>query len=93
MHPIEHLIYFSRSLWLLCFRCHPIVFLFSNTRAMIGPAPGHHGFEDVYGSRFHLIHHAVLRTNYGTRGYMDRYFGTFTLKDEPETSDRAPTHE
>lgn len=59
MHPAEQLIYFSRSLWMLLLPCHPVVYLFSNLRAMIGPAPGHHGFEDWSGSRFHLVHHHV----------------------------------
>ena len=40
MHPVEQAIYFSRSLWMLAVPCHPVVFLFSNLRAMIGPAPG-----------------------------------------------------
>ena len=77
MHPIEQLIYFSRSLWMLLLPCHPVVYLFSNLRAMIGPAPGHHGFEDWSGSRFHLVHHHVLSCNYGTRPDIDRYLGTF----------------
>ena len=50
---------------------------------MLGPAPGHHGFEDHFGSRFHNVHHAKYRCNFGTRGYLDRYFGTFDLAMPP----------
>ena len=56
MHPIEHLIYFTRALpFLWC----PPIYLFVNLRAMIGPAPGHHGFGDLGGSYFHYLHHAI----------------------------------
>ena len=69
---------------------------------MLGPAPGHHGFEDHFGSRFHNVHHQKYRCNYGTRGYLDRYFGTFDLamppvgvpskhKQDPATADPATT--
>ena len=77
MHPIEHLLYFSRALLPLLIPIHPVVFLFINTRAMLGPAPGHHGYEDYGGSRFHNMHHATSSCNYGTRGPLDRIFGTF----------------
>eukprot|EP00039_Didymoeca_costata_P029310 m.24073 g.24073 ORF g.24073 m.24073 type:complete len:306 (-) comp7575_c0_seq1:257-1174(-) len=77
MHPVEHLVYFSRSLWTMWCLSHPVIFMFSNIRATIGPAPGHHGFEDFYGSRFHLLHHTYLECNYGTRGYLDKIFGTY----------------
>ena len=83
MHPVEHVAYLSRSLWIPLVTAHPLVFLFTNTRAVLGPAPGHHGFEDHFGSRFHNVHHAKYRCNYGTRGYLDRYFGTFDLDMPP----------
>jgi sterol desaturase/sphingolipid hydroxylase (fatty acid hydroxylase superfamily) len=64
MHPCEHMLYFTRCLPL--FLCHPVMFYFVNTRAMLGPAPGHHGFNAAYGSHFHYIHHAKYEFNYGT---------------------------
>jgi len=69
MHWFEHVLYFSRApvfLWLVG-GCHPLVFLFVNTRALLGPAPGHHGFEDCLGSRFHYLHHVYHDCNFGTR--------------------------
>ena len=71
MHWFEHLLYFSRAplFVLLCCRggSHPAVFLFINIRALIGPAPGHHGFEDCLGSHFHYLHHVYHNCNFGTR--------------------------
>ena len=82
MHPVEHLLYFSRALWVLpChwlgFPAHSVHFLFTVLRATLGPAPGHHGFEKLGGSRFHYLHHLHVECNYGTRGSMDKLFGTF----------------
>eukprot|EP00051_Salpingoeca_urceolata_P006743 m.89190 g.89190 ORF g.89190 m.89190 type:complete len:319 (-) comp14967_c0_seq1:31-987(-) len=81
MHPIEHVLYFSRSLMVLVIPCHPIHMLFINLRAMIGPAPGHHGFAEYGGSQFHYLHHAKFSCNYGTRGSLDKVFGTYRDTD------------
>lgn len=85
MHPVEHVLYFSRSLWLLCVSVHPVIFLFSNLRATIGPAPGHHGFADIFGSVFHIVHHQKYRCNYGTRGFIDQYMGTYVAAADSKT--------
>ena len=79
MHWLEHVIYFSRALWVFLFpgAFHPVHLLFTILRATIGPAPGHHGFEDAYGSRFHWLHHHHVECNYGTRGTLDILFGTY----------------
>lgn len=77
MHPVEHIIYFSRSLWPLAVACHPVLGIFTNVRAILGPAPGHHGYADVLGSRFHALHHLHRECNYSTRGMFDKYFGTY----------------
>ena len=80
MHPIEHLIYFTRGVS-ACFVTyhHPVIFLFYNLRAMLGPAPGHHGFPGMGGSRYHWLHHATFECNYGTSLVvpMDHLMGTF----------------
>lgn len=84
MHPVEHALYFSRApLYVaLCrgcaVRCHPVVWLACGVRALLGPAPGHHGFEDHMGSKFHNLHHRYFECNYGTRPTdgMDWLFGT-----------------
>lgn len=47
------------------------------SRATVGPAAGHHGYEDFFGSRFHLLHHAYLECNYGTKGFLDKALGTY----------------
>jgi len=48
MHPVEHLIYFTRGVSAcLVAAHHPTIFLFYNMRAMLGPAPGHHGFPGM----------------------------------------------
>ena len=70
MHWFEHLLYFSRAplfVFLCPARVPPAVFLYINIRALIGPAPGHHGFEDCLGSRFHYYHHVYYNVNFGTR--------------------------
>eukprot|EP00937_MAST-01D_sp_MAST-1D-sp2_P008131 g8131.t1 len=76
MHWFEHLLYFSRAPAFLLLvralsggavRVPPAVYLFVNIRAMLGPAPGHHGFENCMGSRFHYYHHVYNNVNFGTR--------------------------
>jgi sterol desaturase/sphingolipid hydroxylase (fatty acid hydroxylase superfamily) len=79
MHPIEHIVYFSRILWPLHFALtvHPVLVLYTNVRAMLGPAPGHHGHKENYGSQMHYLHHAHFDCNYGTRGPLDVLMGTY----------------
>jgi sterol desaturase/sphingolipid hydroxylase (fatty acid hydroxylase superfamily) len=80
MHPIEHLLYFTRGVSAcLATYHHPAIFMFYNLRAMLGPAPGHHGFPGMGGSRYHWLHHATFECNYGTSMVvpMDHIMGTF----------------
>lgn len=88
MHPVEHLIYFTRA---LPFLAYPPIFLFVNTRAMIGPAPGHHGFGDMGGSFFHYIHHAKFEYNFGTSRVVpiDNFLGTYRDASETHTKDTS----
>lgn len=82
MHPVEHLIYFTRgiSIALLPFALHPAHFLTVNIRSMLGPAIGHHGFEGALGYKFHYLHHAKFEVNYGTSCVVpiDNVLGTFS---------------
>eukprot|EP00931_Biecheleriopsis_adriatica_P106394 TRINITY_DN80856_c0_g1_i1.p1 TRINITY_DN80856_c0_g1~~TRINITY_DN80856_c0_g1_i1.p1 ORF type:complete len:349 (+),score=8.09 TRINITY_DN80856_c0_g1_i1:65-1048(+) len=82
MHPIEHLIYFTRgiSIALLPVALHPVHFLTLNIRSMLGPAIGHHGFEGALGYKFHYLHHAKFEINYGTSCVVpiDNVLGTFS---------------
>ena len=89
MHPIEHIFYFSRILWPIHFmvtaHTHPLLVLFTNVRCMLGPAPGHHGHEELYGSRFHYLHHAHYNCNYGdTVVPLDWLFGSFMARPPAE---------
>jgi sterol desaturase/sphingolipid hydroxylase (fatty acid hydroxylase superfamily) len=61
MHPVEHLIYFSCSLLALCFRVHPLCFLFNLFHAAISPMAGHDGLSgDIGGGGFgHYVSNAV----------------------------------
>jgi sterol desaturase/sphingolipid hydroxylase (fatty acid hydroxylase superfamily) len=79
MHPVEHVVYFSRILWPVHFMLtvHPVLVLYTNVRAMLGPAPGHHGHKELYGGQFHYLHHAHFECNYGTRGALDAFMGTY----------------
>ena len=77
MHPVEHVVYFSRLLVFFVWDVHPLFFLITLVRALLGPAPGHHGFVDALGSKFHLLHHAHVDVNFGTRGVLDKVFGTY----------------
>ena len=61
MHPVEHLIYFTRGVSAcLVAAHHPTIFLFYNMRAMLGPAPGHHGFPGMGASHALRISSAQL---------------------------------
>eukprot|EP00747_Dinoflagellata_sp_TGD_P182077 gnl/TRDRNA2_/TRDRNA2_36149_c0_seq1.p1 gnl/TRDRNA2_/TRDRNA2_36149_c0~~gnl/TRDRNA2_/TRDRNA2_36149_c0_seq1.p1 ORF type:complete len:330 (-),score=33.03 gnl/TRDRNA2_/TRDRNA2_36149_c0_seq1:52-1041(-) len=90
MHPVEHLIYFTRGMFTLLYASHPSVFLFVQLRSMIGPAVGHHGFSGYGGSLFHHIHHAKFECNFGTSRVVpiDHIMGTYRAdlkakRDEP----------
>ena len=47
MHPIEHLLYFTRWIILLVVPSHPIHMLYLMQRPAIGPAVGHAGFDQL----------------------------------------------
>jgi sterol desaturase/sphingolipid hydroxylase (fatty acid hydroxylase superfamily) len=85
MHPVEHLLYFSRLLIHWVVPSHPIHFLFQSQDAGAGPANSHLGFEGPVlngklpvGSYFHYLHHRYFECNYGDVALpFDRLFGTF----------------
>merc|ERR1711865_917692 len=81
MHPVEHLIYFTRSFVMLAFGVHPAFFYMANVRSLLGPAPGHHGFASVMGSEFHYLHHAHFECNFGTSRVVpiDNVLGTYLV--------------
>ena len=89
MHPIEHIIYFSRWLLLLLVPAHPIHLLYLMQRAALAPAYGHTGFDQLVlsadgetslsiDSFFHYLHHRYFECNYGNSILpLDHWFGTF----------------
>ena len=89
MHPIEHLLYFTRWIILLVVPSHPIHMLYLMQRPAIGPAVGHAGFDQLVLKKasdtrisidnyFHYLHHRHFECNYGTTGIpFDRWFGSF----------------
>ena len=89
MHPIEHLLYFTRWIILLVVPSHPIHMLYLMQRPAIGPAIGHSGFDQLVlkknsdkrfaiDSYFHYLHHRHFECNYGASGMpFDRWFGSF----------------
>lgn len=85
MHPVEHLLYFSRLLIHFVVPSHPIHFLFQAQDAGAGPANSHLGFEGPVldgklkaGSYFHYLHHRYFECNYGDVTLpFDRLFGTW----------------
>jgi len=82
MHPVEHLIYFTRSVPFFLLPLPHCFFYFINTRAMLGPAAGHTGFGSMGGSYFHYLHHAHLNWNFGTSRVVpiDNVLGTYRAK-------------
>ena len=98
MHPIEHLIYFTRPILLFLVPSHPIHMFYLMQRPALNPALGHTGFdrivlaEDTDGmsvdSYFHYLHHRYFECNYGTNTVpLDRWFGS--LHDgSPESFER-----
>lgn len=80
MHPIEHLVYFSRVFVpSLIISHHPIAFLYSHFHVLVSPLPGHDGYDDpAGGSKFHFLHHAHFDVNFGTPMVpLDRLFGSY----------------
>ena len=88
MHPIEHLLYFTRWIILFIVPSHPIHMFFLMQRPAINPAIGHTGFDRIVlkkdsdggtsvDSFFHYLHHRHFECNYGTSTVpLDRWFGT-----------------
>lgn len=79
MHPVEHIIYFTRQWFPLFTPFHMFHFYFSSYHASISPLIGHDGYDSPgSGSAFHYLHHAHFECNYGTPMVpLDRWFGTF----------------
>jgi sterol desaturase/sphingolipid hydroxylase (fatty acid hydroxylase superfamily) len=87
MHPIEHLLYFTRWIILFVVPSHPIHMFYLMQRPAINPALGHTGFDRIVlkeedeglsvDSYFHYLHHRFFECNYGTATVpLDRWFGT-----------------
>ena len=89
MHPVEHVIYFTRWLILLVIPSHPIHMLYLMQRTSLGPAKGHTGFDELVinnqsdsrisiDSFHHYLHHRYFNCNYGDNVLpWDRWFKTF----------------
>jgi sterol desaturase/sphingolipid hydroxylase (fatty acid hydroxylase superfamily) len=87
MHPIEHIIYFTRWVIFFIVPSHPIHMFYVMQRPALNPALGHTGFDrlvlkdDSEGisidTFFHYLHHRYFECNYGTATVpLDRWFGT-----------------
>ena len=98
MHPIEHLLYFTRWIILFLVPSHPIHMFYLMQRPALNPALGHTGFDRLVlkeesegmsiDSYFHYLHHRYFECNYGTVTVpFDRWFGS--LHDgSPESFER-----
>ena len=99
MHPVEHILYFSRWLILFVVPSHPIHMFYLMQRPALNPALGHTGFDRLVlkkgtgngmsvDSYFHYLHHRYFECNYGTITVpLDRWFGS--LHDgTPESLER-----
>ena len=98
MHPVEHVLYFTRWLILLVVPAHPIHMLYVMQRTGFGPARSHTGFDELVvdtkrdvhvsiESFHHYLHHRYFECNYGDNVLpWDRWFGT--LHDGTEESRR-----
>ena len=96
MHPIEHILYFSRWIILFIIPSHPIHMFYLMQRPALNPSIGHTGFDEIIfkkdtdrgmsiDSFFHYLHHRHFECNYGTAVIpFDRWFGT--LHDGTEDS-------
>jgi sterol desaturase/sphingolipid hydroxylase (fatty acid hydroxylase superfamily) len=87
MHPIEHLLYFTRWIILFVVPSHPIHMFYLMQRPGLNPALGHTGFDRIVlkkdadgmsvDSYFHYLHHRFFECNYGTSVVpFDRWFGS-----------------
>ena len=88
MHPIEHILYFTRWIILFVVPSHPIHMLYLMQRPALNPSIGHTGFDEIIvkkdaergmsiDSFFHYLHHRHFECNYGTATVpLDRWFGT-----------------
>jgi lathosterol oxidase len=87
MHPIEHLLYFTRWIILFIVPSHPIHMFYLMQRPALNPALGHTGFDRIVlkeagegisiDSYFHYLHHRFFECNYGTVTVpFDRWFGS-----------------
>ena len=87
MHPIEHLLYFTRWIILFLVPSHPIHMFYLMQRPALNPALGHTGFDRLVlkeesegmsiDSYFHYLHHRYFECNYGTVTVpFDRWFGS-----------------
>ncbi|MCH2201662.1 MAG: sterol desaturase family protein [Fuerstiella sp.] len=99
MHPIEHILYFSRWVILFVVPSHPIHMFYLMQRPALNPALGHTGFDRILlkkdadrgmsvDSYFHYLHHRYFECNYGTITVpLDRWLGS--LHDgTPESLER-----
>jgi len=79
MHPVEHLLYYTCTLFALFYRSHPLHFLYTKFHADIAPIGGHDGFADPCGDAgYHWLHHAKYEVNYGVPLIpFDWLFGTW----------------
>ena len=81
MHPIEHIIYYTCTLFPIIFGIfiqHPFHVLYNKWHCNLSPLPSHDGFESpAGGDYFHYLHHAHFECNYGSSSIpMDYWFGT-----------------
>ena len=99
MHPIEHILYFTRWIIFFLVPSHPIHMLYVMQRPAINPSIGHTGFDQIVWNKetdramsidsfFHYLHHRHFECNYGTSTVpLDRWFGS--LHDgTPESYER-----
>jgi sterol desaturase/sphingolipid hydroxylase (fatty acid hydroxylase superfamily) len=88
MHPLEHLLYFTRWLILLVVPSHPIHLFYLMQRTGLGPSQGHTGFDQIVlrtssdtllaiDSYYHYLHHRYFECNYGNNLLpLDRWLAT-----------------
>lgn len=87
MHPVEHLLYFSGTLFHWIIPSHPIHIIFHLMHAGVSPAFGHTGFNKIVSEDgekgidmpyyFHYLHHQYFTVNYGELDLpLDRWFGS-----------------
>ena len=87
MHPLEHLLYFTRWIILFLVPSHPIHMFYLMQRTALNPSLGHTGFDRIVlkeegdgisvDSYFHYLHHRYFDCNYGAATVpLDRWFGS-----------------